>query len=117
MPQLETIVSISIGVLVILLVIRSRSRNLLPLPPGPKGLPLVGNLLDIPSSYAWETYHKWSTELGKLHSASGIAPKTKSSIGSDIIHLNVAGQSIIVLDTFEVTNELLEKRSSIYSSR
>ncbi|KAJ7654696.1 cytochrome P450 [Mycena polygramma] len=36
---------------------------------------------------------------------------------SDIIHLNVAGTSIIVLNSVEVANDLLDKRSSIYSDR
>lgn len=38
-------------------------------------------------------------------------------LGSDIISLNVAGTSIIVLDTIEAAMELFEKRSSIYSNR
>ncbi len=44
---------------------RYRTRKNLPLPPGPKGWPLIGNLLDIPSHSEWITYHKWSKELGK----------------------------------------------------
>lgn len=36
---------------------------------------------------------------------------------TDILYLNVAGQSIVVLDTAEAVTELLEKRSSVYSSR
>jgi len=36
----------------------------LPLPPGPKTLPLIGNLLDKPASFEWMTYHKWCKELG-----------------------------------------------------
>ena len=36
---------------------------------------------------------------------------------SDIIHLNVAGTSLVVLDTSEAATELLERRSSIYSDR
>lgn len=38
-------------------------------------------------------------------------------LDSDIIHLNVAGTSIVVLDTLEVANELLDQRSAIYSDR
>ncbi|KAF8960408.1 cytochrome P450 [Flammula alnicola] len=73
----------------------------LPLPPGPKGLPLIGNLRDMPTNgFEWYTYHKWSKELG-----------------TDILHLNVAGTSLIVLDTAEAVTDLLEKRSSIYSGR
>ena len=37
--------------------------------------------------------------------------------GSDIISMNVLGQSIIVIDKYETAVELLEKRSGIYSSR
>jgi hypothetical protein len=36
---------------------------------------------------------------------------------SDIIHLDVAGTSIIVLGSAEAAMELLERRSSIYSGR
>ncbi|KAJ7498204.1 cytochrome P450 [Mycena galericulata] len=72
----------------------------LPLPPGPKKLPLVGNLFDMPTSFEWETYMKWS-----------------QIYNSDIIHLNVAGTSIIVLSSVEAANDLLEKRSSLYSDR
>ncbi|KAG6908815.1 hypothetical protein DXG01_003168 [Tephrocybe rancida] len=72
----------------------------LPLPPGPKKFPLIGNLLDIPKRFEWVTYHKWCQELG-----------------SDIIHLDLAGTSIIVLDNAHLATELLEKRSSIYSGR
>ena len=47
--------------------INARSSSQLPLPPGPKGLPLIGNLLDMPTGYEWETYHKWSKELGAFY--------------------------------------------------
>ncbi|KAF9457683.1 cytochrome P450 [Collybia nuda] len=88
--------------ILIYLYVKSRNRaNLgLPLPPGPKKLPLIGNLLDMPSSLEWETYHKWCEEHN-----------------SDIIHLDVAGTSIVVLDTSEAVTELLERRSSLYSGR
>ncbi|KAJ7247309.1 cytochrome P450 [Mycena rebaudengoi] len=76
------------------------SRSRLPLPPGPPKLPLVGNLFDMPSAFEWETYMKWSEQYN-----------------SDIIHLDVAGSSIIVLNSVKAANDLLLKRSSIYSDR
>lgn len=79
---------------------RAKNASKLPLPPGPKKLPIIGNLLHMPTSFEWITYHKWCKEFG-----------------SDIIHLDVAGTSIIVLDSDEATTELLDKRSLIYSSR
>ncbi|KZT04887.1 cytochrome P450 [Laetiporus sulphureus 93-53] len=75
----------------------SRNRRL---PPGPKRHPLIGNLMDMPRGLAWIQYAKWCRELS-----------------SDIIHLSVGGQSIVILDSAEVVHELLEKKSAIYSSR
>ncbi|CAA7261117.1 unnamed protein product [Cyclocybe aegerita] len=72
----------------------------LSLPPGPKGLPLIGNLLDLPKESQWETYHKWCKDFD-----------------TDILYLNFAGTDVIVLDSSEAANELLERRSSIYSGR
>ena len=38
---------------------RRQGRNL---PPGPKKYPLIGNLLSMPSTLAWETFAKWGRE-------------------------------------------------------
>ncbi|KAJ7719207.1 cytochrome P450 [Mycena olivaceomarginata] len=70
----------------------------LPLPPGPSKLPLVGNLFDIPSQHPWKTYIAWSRKYN-----------------SDILHLNVAGQSVVILCSKKATDALFTKRSSLYS--
>jgi hypothetical protein len=39
--------------------LRRRKKSNLPLPPGPKGIPLVGNLFEIPEEFPWRKYHEW----------------------------------------------------------
>ncbi|KAN0115869.1 Cytochrome P450 [Russula decolorans] len=71
----------------------------LPYPPGPRPLPLIGNLIDIPREFSWLTY----TQLSKKY--------------SDIISLHAFGQVIVVLNSIKVNKDLLEKRPDIYSDR
>lgn len=42
-----------------------KKKNPLPLPPGPAPKPLIGNVLDMPTEYEWETYAKWSEKYGE----------------------------------------------------
>jgi len=42
---------------------RTSSRSP-PLPPGPKRLPVIGNLLNVLRSYEWEAYARWGKEFG-----------------------------------------------------
>jgi hypothetical protein len=57
-----------------------RSRGL-PYPPGPKRIPIIGNLLDMPSHEEWVTYKKWSDQYG---GAPSLFPS--SSVSCDFNH-------------------------------
>lgn len=36
----------------------------LPLPPGPRPWPIIGNALDVPRDAQWSTFMKWAKEYG-----------------------------------------------------
>ena len=99
---------------------RDRRRNPagLPYPPGPKGYPIIGNLLDMPNAFIYKRFREMSRELGRRGRLSCRDTQlTCSEIGSDIIHLQVFGFHLIALNTKEVADDLFEKKSSIYSDR
>ncbi|KAJ7607961.1 cytochrome P450 [Roridomyces roridus] len=93
--------SICLGLLLLLFthLLRPKQKSL-PLPPGPKGWPVLGNLADMPSDRQWETYNRWSKQLN-----------------SDIIHLNAAGTHLVIVSSMEAIKEIFEKRSALYSRR
>ena len=46
--------------------LKNGNPNGLPLPPGPKGYPLIGNLFDIPVDKPWVVYDEWRKTYGKI---------------------------------------------------
>lgn len=53
---------------------RRDNPNNLPLPPGPKGYPIIGSLLDFPTYKAWLVYDKWFKIYGKFSPQPGLPP-------------------------------------------
>lgn len=53
-------------VLSLYLIKRWATRQPAPSPPGPRRLPIIGNMLDMPSSQEWLTFAKWGQQWGTL---------------------------------------------------
>ncbi|KAI0752766.1 cytochrome P450 [Daedaleopsis nitida] len=77
---------------------RARARGL-PLPPGPIPLPIVGNILNAPRVRPWVAY------------------RNMNSNSDGLVHVQIMGQSIVVLNNADVIDEYLDKRSAITSDR
>ncbi|GAB1523262.1 cytochrome P450 family protein [Rhizoctonia solani] len=80
---------------------REKSSKRLPLPPSPGGsYPILGHALVLPTENEHIAYDKWCEQLD-----------------SNIISLTVLGKTIIVINSVEVAEELMDKRSETYSGR
>ncbi|KAJ7806150.1 cytochrome P450 [Mycena olivaceomarginata] len=67
--------------------------------PGPPGLPIVGNLFQVPRSHPWITFAEWKRAYG------------------DIILVKMFSRNLIIVNSTQIAIELFEKRSSVYSER
>ncbi|KAJ7167243.1 cytochrome P450 [Mycena crocata] len=99
--DLQNLALLTVALVALSYYLRPHTRiSKLPLPPGPRGLAVVGNIFDVPKTHPWKVYKEWS----KVYN-------------SDIIHLNLAGTPLIILCSLEATATLFEKRSLTYSDR
>ncbi|KAG5946185.1 hypothetical protein E4U60_004466 [Claviceps pazoutovae] len=80
---------------------RRHSKSSLRLPPGPKGLPIIGNVLDLPPEGIPE-YEHWL--------------KLKDVYGP-ISSMSVMGTTLVILHSHEAVQELLVKKSTKTSTR
>ncbi|KZT39793.1 cytochrome P450 [Sistotremastrum suecicum HHB10207 ss-3] len=76
-----------------------RSRKRLSQLPGPKGLPFLGNALQIPLVRPWLKFMEWASTHGNVYS------------------LTALGMKIVIVNSCEDALELMHKRSAIYSDR
>ncbi|KAF8468544.1 cytochrome P450 [Gautieria morchelliformis] len=89
--------AVAITMLVYIVVMTLSKKG--PYPPGPKGLPFIGHILQVPTENTWKYFEKLFHEYGP------------------ITHLSLAGDHVVVLSDPVDAEELLGRRSQNYSSR
>ncbi|RFU23995.1 hypothetical protein B7463_g12342, partial [Scytalidium lignicola] len=67
--------------------------------PGPKGYPIIGNLLQIPKTHSWLKFKEWADEYGPIYK------------------IHVLGSTYVVISSEKIANDLLSMRGAIYSDR
>ncbi|KAJ8521861.1 hypothetical protein ONZ45_g1496 [Pleurotus djamor] len=92
------VVSLALAASAVVLITRPRSR--LPLPPGPKTLPIIGNMLDMPTERQWIYFAEVSRALD-----------------TDILCFKALQTPVIVLSSVKSITELMIRRSSLTSDR
>jgi hypothetical protein len=78
-----------------------QNKHTLPLPPGPAGIPFLGNVNDMPKPGVPECHH-WLQH---------------KDLYGPISSVTVLGQTFIIMNDPEIAFELLRDRSAIHSSR
>ncbi|KJA26054.1 hypothetical protein HYPSUDRAFT_64266 [Hypholoma sublateritium FD-334 SS-4] len=95
----HSILLIGITSFVLNLWIKLNKNKNLPLPPGPKGYPVIGNMYGLPHRYPWLAYAEWKEKYGPVSS------------------FTVLGKTTIILNSLQAAKDLLDNRSSNFSSR
>ncbi|KAG5732267.1 Cytochrome P450 2B19 [Termitomyces sp. T112] len=98
-PQLIALVIVLLVALGFSIHTQSSKTNGRKLPPGPSGVPFLGNLLDVPGKHLASYFRKLVEEYG------------------GIVSLNIVGLRFILIGNMGVAKELLEKRAVKHSSR
>ncbi|KAF8154861.1 putative monooxygenase [Crassisporium funariophilum] len=96
LPYTTTIAAALFAGLLIYSFTSGRKSNL---PPGPRRLPVIGNVHQMPTSSPWKAFSEWGKKYG------------------DIMHVDIFGQSMVVINSTQMAKDLLDKRSNIYSDR
>ncbi|KAG8989218.1 hypothetical protein FRB90_002349, partial [Tulasnella sp. 427] len=97
--SLSSSVAYGLPSVVLLLVLRHVWNGRRHYPPGPPQEFLIGNLRNAPKTKPCLTWEEWGKTYGPL------------------IYMNVAGKPYLIINSYEIARDLLEKRGQKYSDR
>ncbi|KAH9022741.1 cytochrome P450 [Lactarius deliciosus] len=103
-------VVLGLALIIVIRYFRSPWRRV---PPGPRGLPLIGNALELRDK-VWLFHKDCKQKYGPLflfHSSQA------HDVLEDVMYLSALGQPILVLNSLKAASELLDRRGAIYSAR
>ena len=96
------------------LIARLARRAFRNLPPGPKGLPIIGDVLHIADQ-------EWLASPDRKEEYGDISPHASRNplmfLSGEMMYVSALGQGVLVINSQRVAVDLLEKRSNIYSDR
>ena len=93
------------------------TRSTGPLPPGPPGLPWVGNVIGIDTNAPWLTYRDWAKAYGKSLHVKLIPSTHVVDLSGDLVHSRLLGKDIIIINSEKIAKDLLDNHSSNNSDR
>ncbi|EJD46775.1 cytochrome P450 [Auricularia subglabra TFB-10046 SS5] len=102
--MISPVVALALALVLVLIVkrlwgLQLRRKSSTSWPPGPPGLPIIGNLLQVPSTDSHLSHFELARKYGP------------------IFRLKLFQRNVIVLSDLKIAIELLDKRGAIYSNR
>ncbi|KAJ7669343.1 cytochrome P450 [Mycena polygramma] len=94
-------ISVFFYTLIVVVVWKILTQKRVHYPPGPRGLPLIGNTLQIPQDRQWLKWAEWKAQYGSYLSSV----------------ISILGTPTIILSSMRAATDLLESRGNIYSDR
>lgn len=115
--MITTVSSVILVTVVLAFWFRLRKPRL-PHPPSPPAHPILGNLKALPKEYNEDAYRKLAEKYGVYRCfLFSLTVVLDFGFSGGIVYLNIMGKPTVIINSEKVANDLLDKRSVIYSDR